>query len=120
MESRRRNFRKGTTDETIESKTRPDKLHEGLANCAEVERQREAVAVCEAMAEVAEVRTQSVLTHEIGADGDDMTPAGRVAKSLRNRVGRDGSPQGGPKRIDSVETTTEDPMVKTVSRLVAK
>ena len=60
-----------------------------------MERQREAVAVVKAMAELADVPTQSVME----ADGDDdMTSAGHVTKSC----GEDGSPQGNPMKIDSV------------------
>ena len=68
---------------TIESQTQPDRVFfQNLANCAEVERQREAVAVVRAMAELADVPTQSVME----ADGDDdMTSAGHVTKSCGRR-----------------------------------
>ena len=57
--------------------------------------------------------TQSVLTHEIDADGDDdMTLEKHVAKSIDIGKGGDGSPQGSLKRVDSAEKTTEDAMVK--------
>ena len=39
-----------------------------------------------------------------------MIPAGHVRSPLRNRLrGGDGSPQGGTRRINSVETTTGAP-----------
>ena len=61
--------------------TRSSFFH-NLANCAEVERQREAVAVVKAMAELVDVPTQSVME----ADGDDdMTSAGHVTKSCGRR-----------------------------------
>ena len=75
---------KGASVEPTESQTQPDKLHGRLENCAEVEgdKKKEAVAVLEAMVELAVVPAQSALTHEMDDDGDDdMTPAGHVALS---------------------------------------
>ena len=74
---------------SIESQTQPDRLYHNLVECPEVERQREAVAVFEAVAELAVIPKQSLLTHEMEAEGDeDMTPAGHVAKSLKLGVDR--------------------------------
>ena len=100
---------KGTTLETIERQTQPDQMYRGLTCCAEAERQKRTIGVFEAMAELVEVPTMSVLTNEKDADGDDdMIPAEHVAKFLRNCLGgSDGSPQGSPRSIDASETTTD-------------
>ena len=88
-------FKPFSVFETIESQTQIDKLFEKLKNCS-VERQQEAIAPFEVMAEMAEEPTPSVLGSEQDVDEDaDMTPAGHVAKTLRYCVGGDGSPQGG-------------------------
>ena len=66
---------------SIESQTQPDRLF----------------AIFEAMAELVVIPKQSMLTHEMEAEGDDdMTPAGHVVKSLKLGVEGDGSPQGSP------------------------
>ena len=50
-----------------------------------------------------------------------MTPAGHIAMSLRSRVGEaEWSPQGWPERVDSVEITTGDPVVRQRSKLFPK
>ena len=109
-------FFRGESIETIESLSQPDKLYSNLLNCAELEMkqgqkfegQEEPIAVSEAMAELAE----EILEMKKVDGHDDVTPAGHVVTSFSNRVGGDGSPQGSPKKIDSVEMITLDPMVK--------
>ena len=75
-------FLKGTSLETTESQTQPDKLCERLENYAVVERRKEAVAVFEAVVDL------SVISHAVGLDTRDLTMDLKVKKKslkpLRN------------------------------------
>ena len=109
-------FLKWTSLEPAESQTQQDHLHQNLANCAEVDRQREAIAVFDVMADLALVAAQSVLTES----DDDMTsgacftnnciewthsqeiPSPRLKKTMvlgfcdgNKQNGDDGSPKNG-------------------------
>ena len=66
-------FLKGTSRETIESQTQPDHLYQNLADGAEVDSKRDAIAVFDVKPGLASASgaTQSVLTT---APDDDMTP----------------------------------------------
>ena len=109
-------FLKGTSLETLESQTQPDKVNERVGKCAQVVRRWETVAVFEPMAELAVIPTQSIFTHEIDDDGDDVTLVGHVAQSFILGAEGDGSPQGSPKTIHSAKKTTEDPMANTAGK----
>ena len=48
----------------------------------------------------------------VTAPDDDMTPVGHVSKSIKLGAEDNELPEGGPKRVDSAEKTTEDAPVK--------
>ena len=105
-------FWTGTSHETIESQTKPDKLHERSEKYEEVERQKEALAVFEWRnwrwyRRSWFWRMSSRLTSMTTWLLQDMlrSPSGIVWEEM-------GREKETFKKIDSIETTTEDQMVK--------